>query len=42
MKYSGKQCDSQRIYPHSHTWYDYEYDENGKIKRRFTFVESKF
>lgn len=26
----------------SHTWYDYEYDENGKIKRRFTFIENKF
>lgn len=39
-----KRCIFQRngIVAESHTWYDYEYDENGKIKRRFTFIENKF
>lgn len=40
----AKQCffRSNSTVAESHTWYDYEYDENGKIKRRFTFVENKF
>ena len=36
------QFESNGIVAESHTWYDYEYDENSKIKRRFTFVENKF